>query len=145
MTSKPSSTASYALKALVDLALHADNGPVPLKAIAKRQEIPLRYLEQLFHRFGKQRLVEAERGPRGGYRLRRKPADVPVSDIFDCLEERREHPASPVAKEDPAFKLWRQVEAAVNTTLKATTLQDLVAQARDRQPSPFTHPFTFHI
>ena len=64
--SKPPSRVAYALKALVDLAIHQNLGPVTVATIAKRQGIPLRYLEQLFNRLRRKGLVVAERGPRGG-------------------------------------------------------------------------------
>ena len=83
---RPSHRFSYALKALVDLAVHDGIGPVTTAAIAKRQGIPVRSLEQLFNRLRRKGLVQAERGPRGGYRLR-KPADqIPVRVVFETLE-----------------------------------------------------------
>ncbi|MBI3615133.1 MAG: Rrf2 family transcriptional regulator [Candidatus Omnitrophica bacterium] len=139
---KPSSGVRYALTALVDLTLHQQTGPVTVAAIAKRRGIPVRYLEQLFNRLRRRGIVAAERGPRGGYRLNRTPGEIPVSEIFHCLESvDAVHPE----QADPSLAVWKQVEAAVQTTLEATTLEALVAQARERVPSPINHPFTFHI
>lgn len=138
----------YALRALVDLALHQGTGPVPVKGIAQRQGIPAQYLEQLFHQLKRHGLVIAERGPRGGYRLNRSPSEIPVSQIFQSLETRMaaspdRHPKG--SSSDPSLGLWKQVEAAVTTTLQATTLEDLVAQARESSPTLVTHRFPFHI
>ena len=106
MTVNPSSrTTTYVLKALVDLALHAGSGPVTMKSIAKRQQIPLRYLEQLFNRLRREGLVAAERGPRGGYRLGRPAKEIPVSEIFESLDDS----AAPVPASDPASSVWKQV------------------------------------
>ncbi len=138
---KPSNGIQYVLRALVDLALHQHRGPVPVATIAKRQGIPAQYLEQLFNRLRRQGIVTAERGPRGGYRLGRSPKEIPVSDIFACLENSK----GAVSSSDPAASVWRQVEAAVQTTLEATTLEVLVAQAREKAPALFDHRFTFHI
>ena len=140
---RPSSGFQYTLRALVDLALHQATGPVTVNKIAKRQEIPLRYLEQLFNRLRRHGLVVAERGPRGGYRLSRHPAQIPVSEIFQSVELKGLSPAPSHA--DPARALWGQVEQAVQTTLEATTLETLLAQARAHSPATFPHRYTFHI
>ncbi len=143
---KRSSSLDYALKALVDMALHQGIGPVTVKSIAKRQEIPVRYLEQLFNRLRRRGIVAAERGPRGGYRLGRPAAEISVNEIFESLEQ---EPAGASAKTrkrvDPAASLWKQVESAVQTTLEATTLQSLIDQVGESVLSDVKHPFTFHI
>ena len=147
---KPLSGTAYALRALVDLVLHEGTGPVTVGTIAKRQQIPARYLEQLFHRLRRQGIVVAERGPRGGYRLNRPPKEVTVSAIFNCLDT-PQGGLSPEAtvpqgiETDPTAAVWQQVEAAVQTTLEATTLEDLASQVREKSPTPFDHRFTFHI
>ena len=157
--SKPPSRVIYALKALVDLALHQAVGPVTVGTVAKRQGIPARYLEQLFNRLRKEGLVVAERGPRGGYRLVRSASEIPISLIFQYLGSTEQNRHSPRNRRDPknssngprdftvdpTANVWKQVEAAVRTTLRATTLETLVAQARRQAPSDVTHPFTFHI
>ena len=144
---RPSSRFSYALKALVDLAVHQRTGPVTVAAIAKRQAIPARSLEQLFNRLRHSGLVEAERGPRGGYRLGRPAGRIPVRAVFEALEPKM--PASkqrlPAAPDDPARSVWRQVESAVRTTLDATTLEALAAQFQEKAATPMKHRYTFHI
>ena len=141
MTIRPSSRFTYALKAMVDLAVHQGTGPVTTAAIAKRQGIPVRSLEQLFNRLRRGGLVVAARGPRGGYRLRRPAGEIPVREIFDALEPKQASaPAS-----DPARAIWQQVEKAVRTTLDATSLEALAEKARESAPGPIDHRFTFHI
>ena len=66
----------YALRAMVDLALHAEGGPVPRSDIAQRQEISAHYIEQLFVKLRKAGLVRAVKGPGGGYTLARKAEDI---------------------------------------------------------------------
>jgi len=142
---------------LVDLALHENTGPVTVAAVAKRQGIPPAYLEQLFHRLRRKGLVAAQRGPRGGYRLKRSPKKIPLSLIFRSLESTPENHKGSVTKLagrrplsqgaanfDPTPFVWQQVEEAVHSTLKATTLDALVAQARETTLSP-SHRYTFHI
>lgn len=77
----------YAVTAMLDLALHGDQGPVSLADISARQEISLSYLEQLFSRLRRQKLVESIRGPGGGYRLIRGADDVYVAEVVDAVSE----------------------------------------------------------
>ena len=144
---RPSSRFSYALKALVDLAAHQGTGPVTIAAIAKRQGIPARSLEQLFNRLRRGGLVEAERGPRGGYSLSRPAGRIRVRAIFEALEPQALTPKRrlSLSSDDPVRSVWKQVESAVKTTLDATTLEALAAQAREKTAAPMQHRYTFHI
>jgi len=72
---------------MLDLALHATEGPVPLADISKRQGISLSYLEQLFSRLRRQGLVDSARGPGGGYRLAREAAEIAVVDVINAIDE----------------------------------------------------------
>lgn len=139
---KPSNKLSYALKALVDLAVHQGTGPVTVAAIAKRQTIPARSLEQLFNRLRRSGLVEAERGPRGGYRLGRPADQIPVRAVFDALDTPSKRT---FAADGPAGTVWRQVESAVKTTLDAMTLETLAVQTREKTAAPMKHRYTFYI
>lgn len=77
----------YAVTAMLDLALHADIGPVSLADISKRQHISLSYLEQLFAKLRQNDLVKSIRGPGGGYRLNRSAENVFVAEIIDAVNE----------------------------------------------------------
>ena len=77
----------YAVTAMLDLALHAEDGPVSLAEISQRQEISLSYLEQLFSRLRKNGLVTSTRGPGGGYRVARDLDKVAVSEIIGAVNE----------------------------------------------------------
>ena len=77
----------YAVTAMLDVALHAAAGPVPLADISVRQEISLSYLEQLFARLRKQGLVCSVRGPGGGYQLGRPASDISVSEVISAVDE----------------------------------------------------------
>ncbi len=144
---RPSSRFSYALKALVDLAVHQGTGPVTIASIAKRQSIPAQSLEQLFNRLRRSGLVEAERGPRGGYSLSRPAEQIRVRAIFEALEPQALSPKKrlAVSPDDPARSVWKQVESAVKTTLEATTLETLTVQMREKVAAPMKHRYTFHI
>ena len=77
----------YAVTAMLDLALHHDQGPVSLAAIAERQGISQSYLEQLFARLRRNGLVDGTRGPGGGYRLGRSENSISVADVIDAVNE----------------------------------------------------------
>ncbi len=78
----------YAVTAMLDLALHAQEGPVPLADISQRQGISLSYLEQLFAKLRKQGLVDSARGPGGGYRLSRAANEIAVADVVTAIDEK---------------------------------------------------------
>lgn len=144
---KPTSRFTYAVKALVDLALHQGIGPVTVGVIAKRQRIPVRSLEQLFNRLRRKGLVQAERGPRGGYRLAQPADQLSVKSVFEALEQKptRSSPLAGGNSDDPAKQVWRQVESAVQTTLEATTVGALAASLRETVAPPIDHRYTFYI
>lgn len=77
----------YAVTAMLDLALHANDGPVSLADISKRQEISLSYLEQLFAKLRQNTLVSSVRGPGGGYKLSRSAEEIFVAEIIDAVNE----------------------------------------------------------
>ena len=77
----------FAVTAMVDLAMHHGSGPVTLAEISSRQKISLSYLEQLFGKLRRHRLVESVRGPGGGYNLARDMAKLSVADIILAVDE----------------------------------------------------------
>ena len=85
---KLSTRGRYAVMAMADLADHAHgNHPVPLADIAKRQDISLSYLEQLFAKLRRAELVSSIRGPGGGYRLARTAGETPIAEIIRAVDE----------------------------------------------------------
>lgn len=77
----------YAVTAMIDVALHTEQGPVPLADISERQGISLSYLEQLFARLRKQGLVSSVRGPGGGYRLGLEAQQISISAVIQAVDE----------------------------------------------------------
>jgi len=77
----------YAVTAMLDVALHTEQGPVPLADISERQGISLSYLEQLFARLRKQGLVSSVRGPGGGYRLGLAANMISISAVIQAVDE----------------------------------------------------------
>ena len=84
---KLSTKGRYAMVALADMALRPQEELVTLGDISKRQDISLPYLEQLFVKLRRAGLVEAVRGPGGGYRLARSPSEIRISEVMEAVEE----------------------------------------------------------
>jgi Rrf2 family protein len=125
----------YALRALFELAIRADSGPTRIEDVAKAQAIPQRFLEVVLNELKHAGLVEARRGPRGGYLLARSPRDITVADVVECCQGKftpvdclgDSGPADCTFKGECVFLgLWEEVREAVNHVYGSTTLQDLV-------------------
>ena len=76
----------YALRVMIDLAEHADNGYIPMKDVAERQKLSLKYLERILPVLSKNGLVEGVHGKGGGYKLTRAPEEYRVGDILRLTE-----------------------------------------------------------
>ena len=85
---KLSSKGRYAVMALTDLAKFDPKGPVSLRDISLRQGISLVYLEQLFLKLKKNKIVTSVRGNKGGYILLKKPSELKISDVFIAVDEK---------------------------------------------------------
>ena len=77
----------YGTRLILDLAIYAQDGPVPLSDVSRRQNISLKYLEQLIRKLKKAGLVTSQRGPFGGHRLGKAPEQIRIGDIVRTLEE----------------------------------------------------------
>ena len=84
---KLSTKGRYAVTAMLDLALHFEQGPIALAEISNRQGISLSYLEQLFAQLRREGLVSSVRGPGGGYKLGRSPEQISVAEVISAVNE----------------------------------------------------------
>lgn len=122
----------YAVTAMLDLALHAQEGPVPLADISQRQGISLSYLEQLFSKLRKKHLVDSARGPGGGYRLSRSAGEIPVADVITAINEnvdaRRCGGLANCQDDQPCLthELWEDLSNQIYNFLSSISLGDLV-------------------
>ena len=132
----------FAVTAMLDIALHRGGGPVTLAGISQRQNISLSYLEQLFGRLRRHKLVDSVRGPGGGYTLARPLDKVSVADIVIAVDEPLDATQCG-GKEDcldegrcMTHDLWSSLNKKIYEYLHSVALSDLVAkqQARDAQP-----------
>ena len=131
----------YAVTAMLDLAMHANEGPVALAEISQRQQISLSYLEQLFSKLRKRGLVKSTRGPGGGYRLASSVDDVVIAEIIDAVHEKVDatncggmencHNHSRCLTHD----LWAALSTQIEEFLKGITLGDLLSK-KPIQPVP---------
>ncbi len=137
---KLSTKGRYAMVALADLALAvaASGGDdlVSLAAVAKRQDISLPYLEQLFVKLRRAGLVEAVRGPGGGYKLARSPDAIRISDVMEAVEENVDalHTGAGVSggvsgtrAQSLTNRLWEGLSANVYVFLHQTRLSDVIS------------------
>lgn len=83
---KISTRGRYALRVLIDLAEHRDNGYIPMKEVASRQGVSLKYLEQIMPTLTKNGFVEGVQGKGGGYRLAKAPSECRIGDILRLTE-----------------------------------------------------------
>ena len=128
----------FAVTAMVDLALRQNRGPVTLAAISERQHISLSYLEQLFGKLRRRKLVSSVRGPGGGYRLAQPMPSITVADIVIAVDEPldatqcggKENCADD--KRCMTHELWATLNKKMHEYLSSVSLADLVAQQAAR-------------
>ena len=123
----------FAVTAMVDLSMRQSRGPVTLAAISERQHISLSYLEQLFGKLRRAKLVSSVRGPGGGYNLAKPTAGITVADIISAVDE----PIDATQcggkenchddKRCMTHDLWATLNEKMYEYLSSVTLADLVA------------------
>lgn len=131
---KVSTKGRYALRIMLDLAMHNSGELVPLKDIARRQGITLKYMEQIISPLSKAGFVQSLRGSAGGYRLARNPSDYTVGSILRVLEG----PLAPTAcletdinecprvESCPTISFWNGLNKVINDYVDSVTLEDLM-------------------
>ena len=121
----------YAVTAMLDLAYHSEKKPVTLTDIAKRQEISLSYLEQLFARLRRCNMVEGVRGPGGGYQLSKKANAISIAEIIAAVDETIDSTRcggkANCQNSEPCLThdLWSGLSDQIRTYLDSITLQDV--------------------
>ena len=121
---------------MLDLALHGQDGPVPLAEISSRQEISLSYLEQLFSKLRKHGLVISTRGPGGGYSVSRDLSAVAVSEIIGAVNESVD--ATQCGGKENCHShgrclthdLWEGLSTQIEEFLSSVSLQDMIDRHR---------------
>ena len=137
---KISTKGRYALRMMLDLAEHQNDGYVALKDIAQRQNVSKKYLEQIVPILNKSDILRTNRGFQGGYRLAKTPDKYTVGEILRATEGS----LSPVACLDhepiecersgecPTLPVWQGLYKVINEYLDGVTLQDILNQQKER-------------
>jgi Rrf2 family transcriptional regulator, cysteine metabolism repressor len=122
----------YALHAVFDLALQRPGEPVKIADIARRQQIPQKFLELILAGLKQGGFVESRRGAEGGYLLA-KPADsITVGQVIRFMEGSRNGKPKESTR-NPFAALWQSVDSAVSQVVDQTTFADLARQWREKQ------------
>jgi len=130
----------YALRAMLDLAMHGGTRPLLRHDIAARQEISAEYAAQLFRMLRSAGLVRAVKGPGGGYALARDASQIRVGDVLRAVEgplrvvrcvEARGYASCPRSEQCVARLLWKELSDTITRFLDSITLQDLCLRAQD--------------
>ena len=125
-----STKSRYAVTSLLDLVMHADQGPVSLADISRRQGISLSYLEQLFAKMRRNKLVVSTRGPGGGYSLGSTPDQVCIADVINAVDEAMQigngDVNSPGYEPCLTEQLWEELSAEIERYLTTISLADMM-------------------
>jgi Rrf2 family transcriptional regulator, cysteine metabolism repressor len=126
----------YGLRAVLELARHEPDKPVSTKEISNAQKVTVPYLEQLFFKLKNKGLVKSVRGAQGGYYLARKPEDISVGEIIECLDgaieitdcEHSDDPnSSCIGPENcRAVGFWNSMKKMINDKIYNTSLADII-------------------
>jgi Rrf2 family iron-sulfur cluster assembly transcriptional regulator len=136
----------FAVTAMIDLALRQHQGPVTLAGISERRRISLSYLEQLFGKLRRRKLVSSVRGPGGGYRLAKELAAITVADIIHAVDEALDATqcggkgdCSDDQRTCMTHELWTNLNKRMIAYLDSVSLADLVAQQKQRLEAAVLH------
>lgn len=129
----------YGTRAMIDIAENYGEGPVSLRQLAERQNISLKYMEQIIPLLRAPGLIKSTRGARGGYVLAKEPEDITLRDIVqalegswslvDCLDDQSQCDRT---TECVTYELWFDIRAAIYKILDSTTLADMIARHRKK-------------
>jgi len=136
LSMKLSTKVRYAVSAMCDLAFnYSPEKPVQIKDIAQRQNLSVQYIEQLFNKLKRARLIRSIRGPRGGYILAERPSKVRIGDIYrivegpialvGCVDRGASRIACTMSAKCSTKPLWAKLSKMMEKVLDSTTLSDL--------------------
>ena len=124
----------YALQAILDLTMRESTTPVKIASIAKRQEIPQKFLELILSGLKQGGFVESRRGAEGGYMLARRPDEITVGEVLRFVEGSRNSKNVAKARGETAFsEMWRKIDGAVSDVLDHTTFAELSRDWKEKR------------
>lgn len=138
---KLSTRTRYGVRAILELAANRSREPLRIKTIAHRQDISVKYLEQLMAVLKSAGFVRSIRGSKGGYILAKAANQIKLGDVFNALEGQSAIPLECLenknycarAADCVARQVWAEVQQAIMNVLQSMTLQDLVDRAKDKR------------
>ncbi len=137
---KISTKIRYGARAMLELASHYGEGPIELKEIAKKENISLKYLEQVINPLRGAGLVKAVRGSKGGYSLGKPPSEICLYDVVETLEGPlnlleclRDAKACQKIPSCVTRDIWKEVSEAISKIFYSVTLEDMVNRKRDKE------------
>ena len=132
---KVSTKGRYAIRVMLDLALHNTGEYIPLKDVAKRQGLTVKYLEQIISMLGRAGMVNSLRGNNGGYRLARRPEEYRIGDILRITEGEFDLVPCQESIENceryetcAAMKFWSGLNEVITEYVDSWTIADLMAE-----------------
>ena len=147
----------YGTRAVFDIAYNSTGLPVQVKDIAERQQIPIKYLEQIFHKLKKTDFLKSERGPGGGYVLTRDPGEITVGDIIRGVQEETDlvscicdsaEDGKPCEREDQCVTrtVWQKAARQITDYFNSITVATLCEEAeRKNIKRVANHSFEYSI
>ncbi len=139
----------YGLRALIELGMNYEKGPVLLKVISDRQDLSLKYLDHIFAQLKTKGIIKKMKAKKGGYLLNRAPEKITLYDIIEAIEgvSRIECLDDPrickLARKCGAKVLWGKVNDRINDVFKSVTLADFVKEQKRIQEA--SEPIMFSI
>ncbi len=138
----------YAIYGIFDLAYHGSDRPIRIQEIGARQEIPARYLEQIFQKLRRAGLVVSKRGPGGGYLLARPPDEISLADVVMAVQGgllTQPGAGTAPARGSPDF-VWDLMREGMSVALERNSIGDLCREAAARGVARAeTEPPMYHI
>jgi len=133
-----SAKGEYAIKAMLDLAMHRERGLIPIQEIAARQTIPQRYLEQVLLSLKRAGLLTSKRGSTGGYHLTKAPEEITVGAVLRAVEGGSAFEAAAQGRRNGGAghelgELWDEISEAVSQVVDRLTFGDLVTRTLERR------------
>ena len=119
-----STKAPYALQALIELA-RSGAGPVPIGELARRRDVPVQFLEQLFAALRRAGLLRSQRGVRGGYTFAKSPEEITVLEVVELLD-------GPLGAD--AKGIFREAADAARAVLAGSTIQEMADREQTAAP-----------
>ena len=131
----------YALRIMIDLAQHRDEGYISLKTISDRTQLSMKYLEMIVGNLKKAELVDSTRGKEGGYKLNKTPQEYSIGEILRCIEDNLARVACIKEGEIQCDRsgacltvpMWKELDDITNAYLDTVSLEDLLTGDKWRQ------------